>query len=341
MPGLDIYSNPGFGMQSLTKAVNEMPFVPGQVAKMGIFEPVPSTTTMITVENYKGTLALVPNTPRGGNGNYSKRDTRYVRTFQALHLPLSDRIYADEIQNIRAFGSMTDLQIGMNEIEKRMKRLRASVETTVEYNRINALRGIILDSDGATVLTNLFTEFGITQTVVDFVLGTAGTEMLLKCTAVRDAIQVELGAVGTDDVEVVCLCGGTFFDRFVTHATVKDAYKYYQERGQNENPMREDLRYKGFRFGNITFIKYRGSVSGVSFVAASEGYFFPVNVPDIFVQALAPADYVETANTPGLPLYAKQAMDPMFKKFVEVEVQSNPFAFCTRPGVLVKGTTSN
>lgn len=341
MPGLDIYSNPGFAMQELTKSVNEMPFVPGQVAKMGIFEPMPVTTTTITVENYKGTLTLVPNTPRGGSNNYSKRDTRYLRTFTALHLPITDRIYADEIQNVRAFGSMSELQIATNEMNKRLKRLRSSVETTVEYNRLNAVKGTILDSNGSTVISNLFTEFGVTQTSVDFVLGTAGTEILLKCTTVRNAIQDELGEVGTDDVEVVAFCGGTFFDRLVTHATVKEAYKYYETVGQNANPLQQDLRYKGFKYGGITFIKYRGSVSGVNFVAASEAHFFPVNVPDIFVQALAPADYMETVNTPGLPVYAKQAMDPLFQKYVEVEVQSNPFAMCTRPGVLVKGTTSN
>lgn len=341
MPGLDIYNNPAFAMQELTKSVNEMPFVPGQVAKLGIFEPIPVTTTVITVENYKGTLALVPNTPRGGTNNYNKRDNRFVRFFNALHLPLTDRIYADEIQNIRAFGSMTDLQTGQNEINKRLRRMRSSIEATKEYNLIGAVKGIVLDSNGSTVIANLFTEFGITQTTVDFVLGTPGTEILTKCTAVRDAIQTELGEVGTDDVEVVALCGATFFDRLITHATVKEAYKYYQTVEQNANPLQQDRRYKGFKFGGITFMRYRGAVSGVNFVAASEAHFFPVNVPDIFAQAMAPADYTETVNTPGLPMYAKQAMDPMFQKFVEVEVQSNPFAFCTRPGALVKGITGN
>ena len=342
MPSLDIYSqNPGFGMQQLTKAINEIPFTPQQIANMGIFEPVPVSTTAITVENYKGTLALIPNTPRGGVNNYSKRDSRYLRTFQALHLPITDRIWADEIQNVRAFGDMNDLQIAETEMTKRLKRMRASVETTVEFNRLSAIHGIILDADGSTVISNLVTEFGITQTSIDFVLGTSTTEMLTKCTAVRDAIQVALGAVGTDDVEVVALCGATWFDRFVTHPTIKTAYQYYQTVMQQNNPLQQDLRYKGFTFGGITFMRYRGAVGGVTFQTATEANFFPVNVPDVFAQAFAPADYMETANTPGLPIYAKQAMDPLMQKYVEIEAQSNPFAFCTRPGVLVKGTTSN
>lgn len=339
MPSLDIYSqNPGFGMLELTSSVNEMPFVPQQIAKLGVFTPKPSTTTTIAIENYKGTLTLIPNTPRGGSNNYNNRDSRNLRTYQTLHLPVEDKIWADELQNIRAIGSMTDLKIAQNEMNMRLRRMRASVETTVEFNRLCALHGIILDSDGSTVISNLFTDFGITQTTVDFVLGTAGTEMLTKCTSVRDAIQVGLGELGTNDIEVVAFCGSTWFDRFVTHATVKDAYKYYQ---QNQAPLRDDLRYKGFKFGDITFIKYRGTVSGTTFQNANEANFFPVNVPDVFAQAFAPAPYMETVNTPGLPVYAKQWLDPIKQQFAGVEVQSNPFAYCTRPAVLVKGTTGN
>jgi hypothetical protein len=40
-----------------------------------------------------------------------------------------------------------------------------------------------------------------------------------------------------------------------------------------------------------------------------KAYFFPVGVPGLLWQYNAPADFVETANTIGLPRYAKQAMD--------------------------------
>jgi hypothetical protein len=70
---------------------------------------------------------------------------------------------------------------------------------------------------------------------------------------------------------------------------------------------------------------------------ASKAYLFPVGVPGLFQQYNAPADFVETANTIGLPRYAKQAVDQQFARWVMLHVQSNPLPICTRPRVLIKG----
>jgi hypothetical protein len=60
-------------------------------------------------------------------------------------------------------------------------------------------------------------------------------------------------------------------------------------------------------------------------------------VPGLFRQYNAPADFVETANTIGLPRYAKQAVDQQFARWVMLHVQSNPLPICTRRRVLIKG----
>jgi hypothetical protein len=73
-----------------------------------------------------------------------------------------------------------------------------------------------------------------------------------------------------------------------------------------------------------------------TFTDASKAYFFPVGVPGLFRQYNAPADFVETANTVGLPRYAKQAVDQQFARWVMLHVQSNPLPICTRPRVLIK-----
>jgi hypothetical protein len=45
----------------------------------------------------------------------------------------------------------------------------------------------------------------------------------------------------------------------------------------------------------------------------------------------------DTANTIGLPRYAKQAVNQQFARWVMLHVQSNPLPICTRPRVLIKG----
>jgi hypothetical protein len=60
------------------------------------------------------------------------------------------------------------------------------------------------------------------------------------------------------------------------------------------------------------FEEYRGRVGTVDFTDASKAYFFPVGVPSLFRRYDATADFFETANTIGLPRYAKQAVDQQF-----------------------------
>ncbi len=59
----------------------------------------------------------------------------------------------------------------------------------------------------------------------------------------------------------------------------------------------------------------------------------------MFITRYAPADYVETVNTVGIPYYSKaEAM--RFNKGIELESQSNPLNLNTRPGAVVRLTTN-
>ena len=98
--------------------------------------------------------------------------------------------------------------------------------------------------------------------------------------------------------------------------------------------LRADMR-KGFPFGGIYFENYRGKIASTSFIDDDEGRIFPVGVPGLFQTINAPADYIETVNTIGLPFYAKQErMD--FDKGINIETQSNPLCICTQPRTLIK-----
>lgn len=343
MPSLDIFlANPAFSLMSLTASIDKVPFVPGQAGKLGIFAEDGITTTTLEVELRNGKLYLVPNTPRGAPALQNSRDNRQVRFFKTTHLPVRDHIMAEEIQNKRAFGTENDVEVAEAEVGRRQIKMARALDTTVEFQKIGALQGRILDADGVTVIYNLFNEFGIVQQSQDFTLGTQTSNVLGLCTAVRGMIQDALGQDGGDDLEVGCFCGPVWFSEFISHPLVRDAYKYFQTTVQAMNPLQNDLRYAGFKFGGVTFWQYRGAVNGVSFVATNEANFFPMNVPDIYTVYYAPADYFETANTEGRPRYMKVAPDPSgFNKFVQLEAQSNPLAMCHRPEVLIKGTTSN
>lgn len=342
MATLDIFNSNAFSLVSLTDRINRQPYVPSKISRLNIFEEKGVNTTIISVEEKSGLLSLIPTTPRGGPGYENQHIKHKLRNFNVPHLELSDTVMADEIQNVRAFGSENEL-VGVQAIvDDRLMEMNPKHDATLEYGRLGALKGLITDADGSTVLYNLFTEFGFSQSTVDFVLGTTTTSMIAKIMVVAGLIEDALGMAIYDHIHV--LCGKTWWSKFITHPLITTAYQYYAATGQslNANPLRDDMRYSGFMFGDMIFEQYRGNVGGIQFVADSEAYAFPVGVPGLYKTYFAPADWEDTVNTIGLPRYAEQAPIPgLPRKGRRITTQSNPLSLCLRPDTLIKLTTSN
>jgi hypothetical protein len=79
-----------------------------------------------------------------------------ARSFVVPHLERETKIYADEVQNVRMFGSENQPEAIQAIVDERLTDLRAMHEVTLEYHRIGAIKGQILDADGS-VIYDLFT----------------------------------------------------------------------------------------------------------------------------------------------------------------------------------------
>ena len=177
MPGLGIFDNDKFSLQELTAAVNEAPQTPSQLGGIGLFEEEGVPTTAVTVERNADTLTLVPAGARGSAGDVTGGSTRSLLNFNTVHLPTTATIKADDIQNLRAFGTASELDTVFSEVQRRMAKMKRRVDATIEYQRMGALKGKILDADGATVLEDLYTRFGIAQQVQVMALDVADTDV--------------------------------------------------------------------------------------------------------------------------------------------------------------------
>jgi len=335
MGALDIFNSDAFSVLSLTDAINNVPFIPGQVMGLGLFQEQGVSTTSVMIEEKDGVLYLVENKPRGAAGQRNQTNKRRARSLIIPHLPVNDTVLADEVQNVRAFGSENQLEGVQSVINGRMTTMSQSLDATVEHLALGAVKGQILDSDGNTVIYDLFTEFGVNQaSEVDFDLDAASPAsgaLRKKCTGVLRTISTNLGAATVKSAHA--FCGSAFFDDLISHTEVRETYLAQQEAAQ----LRGGYYGERFTFGGITWEEYRGSVGGVDFIDTNKCHIFPVGVPGLFKLYYGPADYMETVNTIGLPKYMKQAADSKFNKFVELEAQSNPLPLCTRPKALIKG----
>ena len=325
---MDIFNDDAFSVVSLTKAIEDTPFVPGRVGQLGIFSEEGVSTTSISIEKVGSTVSLVPAASRGSSGRPMGNDKRQMIPFTATHLPQRASILADEVQNLRAFGSESEVETAQRLMHRKLAKMRRDLDTTIEYQRIGAIKGSILDSDGITELLNLHTAFGTSVTSHNLVLGTAGTLVRNKVIEARRKMEAALGGLTYSGARV--LCSASFFDALVGHAKVEAAFDRYM----NGEFLREDQR-GGFYFAGVFWEEYRGQVGATKFIADGEAWMVPEGVPDLFVTNYAPADYMETVNTLGQAYYAKQEPKD-FNKGIDVETQSNPIHICTRPAVPVK-----
>lgn len=325
---MDIFNDDAFSVVSLTKAIEDTPFVPGRVGQLGIFSEEGVSTTSISIEKVGSTVSLVPAASRGSSGRPMGNDKRQMIPFTATHLPQRASILADEVQNLRAFGSESEVETAQRLMNRKLAKMRRDLDTTIEYQRIGAIKGSILDSDGTTELLNLHTAFGTSVTSHSLVLGTVGTLVRNKVIEARRKMEAALGGLTYSGARV--LCSASFFDALVGHAKVEAAFDRYM----NGEFLREDQR-GGFYFAGVFWEEYRGQVGATKFIADGEAWMVPEGVPDLFVTNYAPADYMETVNTLGQAYYAKQEPKD-FGKGIDVETQSNPIHICTRPAVPVK-----
>lgn len=336
MATLDIFNSDAFSLTELTQAINDGPYQPGRLGELGWFGEQGIRTLTIAIERKNNVLTLVPALPRGAAATPKGVQKANVRDVRAVHLPQRSAVYADEVQGIRAFGSETELKAVQDLVNEKLMVMRNDIDITLEYQRVGAMKGIVLDADGATELYNFFTLFGLTQVTHSMELDQTTTDVRVMCHEAKRKMEAKLGMKPYRTMRAVC--SASFFDAFVANADVKKAWDRWQDGGW----LRQDLSAgqngsAGFGYGGIYWEEYRGGINGTDFIEADTAYLVPEGVPNLFKTYYAPADYQETVNTKGLPYYAKQ--EPMdFNKGVELESQSNPLHLCHQPDAIIKLT---
>lgn len=337
MPTLDIFNDDAFSLRSMTLAMQSVPYQPRLIGSLGLFNEEGVTTNLMQIEQRGSTLSLIPNQPRGAPGAPATKDKSKLIPIATTHLPQRETILAAEVQGVRAFGTESDVATVQALVNRQLSKMRNDIDATIEWQRIGAIKGQVLDSDGVSVILDMFTTFNLSQQTEAMALTTDATKVKLKVTSAIRKAEAALG--GIMSTGYLAICGQGFFDALVTHPIVEGAYNRWLDGAFLRDTQRngDSVSSMGFSYAGVAWREYRGSVSGQSFIGDDDAYLVPMGVRDMFQTRFSPADYMETVNTTGLPYYARQEL-MKFSKGVELESQSNPINFNARPDAVIKLT---
>jgi len=342
---IDIFNDDAFSVANLSRGFSEIDHVPdraGILAFSGVQEG--ETTTTVAVEVDPQTFGVIPTRTRGEPANRGDRDRSKLIDLPIPHIPEEAMIGAEELLAMRRFGEVT-VETVQNVVTRRMERLAGRHDMTLENLRLGALMGQIRDADGS-ILVDLFERFGISEpSAVDFALSTADTEVETVCREVTRTMRKAAKMALPSSAYVHCFCGDGFFDKLITHEEVKLDKRANEDAAARK--LGEDFAYGSQMIGGVLFENYRGSddadgssnttAGGAVGVASDEARFFWAGAPGMYLEALAPGNFLDAVVEVGLPRYARTHVDPR-GKFVELMTEQNPLPICLRPATLLKGT---
>jgi len=321
----DVFNGDLFKLQELTAAIKDITYTPSRVQEMNLFSAQGIRTTSVVIDFGVDSVNIVPAAERGATPSTVVGDKYSSRPFSTVHLPQRSNVMADEVQEVRLFGTEDSTKGVEMVINQHLSKHKRNLMLTKENHMFGAIKGQILDAD-SSVLLDIHAEMGTTPAEFDMELDDDTVKMQNKVVELKRTIDDALDGVPYSQIHV--LCGKGFFDAFVGHAKVEESWLRFS----SSSMLRDDLR-RGFTYGGVTFEEYRPG-AGVT-IRDNEAWAVPMGVSDMFIARYAPADYVETVNTVGIEMYTKaEAMD--FDKGVVLESQANWLHLNTRPNAVIR-----
>lgn len=338
---MDVFRGDAFTAVSLTAAVDRFGYVPCFLGSIpGLIVDTPVRTRDVWIEERANAPALIQTSPRGAPPSQKGGDKRKARSHRTVRLADASRIYADELQDIRAFGSETELKQLQGEVARRQMKIKQDFDLTNENMRLGVIQGLVQDADGSTI-TDWYVEMGQSQDAAFSFQFSGSPEdgaFLAQCNAVNRQVLRRLQGVGGTGVAVHAICDDNFWDDFTKLKEVRDTYRYAMQALALQNDFAK--AWTSFKYGNIMWHNYR-STDDNSTVAVPQNTckFFPVGA-GIFQRALAPAEKFEFVNTLGQAEYSWIVPDLERDTYADIEMYSYPLYVCTMPQALQRGVAA-
>ena len=327
---MDIYRD-YFNREELVRVLAQAPYTPGQLAQLGIFEPVPLSSTVMAIEVEKKNAGRVLTArTRGAPRQRQTTDTRAVHTFSVTdQYGDEDMVAADEVLNARNGIQGQKETIELRRAEK-MAKLRRTMDRTHEV-----LRMTCLNSPNSA-------EFGNAPAPQVLAVQTDTTKTRKEIFD-KIIVPIESALDGLAYSSIVVLCSDGYWSDLMDNKQIRDTYAGWAE----AQKLRSGMQGEGgqvaapFSWGDVTWLRYRGTSDCK--IPDNEAIAIPLGVTGgLAFAGFAPNNTMESvgAGALGQPYYvgSKPVTDSQGTIGWEMSIVSHCRMVFGRPGARLRIT---
>lgn len=302
-----------FTREELLVAIQKAPYIPGQIGAMGLFETRGLTSTTLDVEIAPDNdVAVATAVPRGSPPAPLNLEKRVVYSFKVATYSKQLPVLADEVLNMRAFGTSGAAELITTRRDEAVAKLRRWADLQLEHLRLSCINS----ADNA-----------IGNSPADAVVAFGASDSAMRGTIHEKIIApMETALGGVPYTGLLGICDDTYWRAFINSKSVAETYLNWIAAAE----MRGLPPEGGFFYGGVTWMRYRGLSTTV--VESGKCKVVPMGVPGLFVQAFAPDDTISSVGqgAMGGPYYLN-AWDLDDDKGWRLSCQTHPVMVCTRP----------
>lgn len=335
-----------------TDSLIVIPNTVGITNALGLFEDVYSTQKTIEITRSTRKSHLLE------DRNWDERNQTIAgREQDSLllkipHFPLDDAITPNDVDGIVQAGSLAEfaeLETVASVRADKMIDVREAHALTKEAARMQLITTGTVYAPRATVVTNFYTEFGVTRIEIVTDLSSA-TDPRADFSDAKKATRNALrdGQAGTVRSFVV-LCSDSYYNAVQQNAYVTDAFKYVDQaqaarillgQGGMDVPGL-DARFEMMSVFGMTFINagaagYENAAGTfVPFIPEGDAYMMPVGIRNFLKTYYAPANRFGSINRRAQGSYFFEYLNEKDDQ-IEIMTEQNFLNACLNPEAIVR-----
>lgn len=307
----------------------------------GLFVEESISTPTVTFEERKGSLAIVNDRIRGSRPQTTSEDVRKLHSYTTTHHPLEDALYPDTIAAKSQYGADQGFDTETQAMMRKLEKIRKSYDVTLEVARFKTLATGNVWAPNGSISGNFYSDFGLTRNEVDFVLGTATTDIIDKCNEIIAGFQAS-ATEGQIITRVIGYASPAFFRKLIAHAKVTQTH-IYQQIGQNNITQQRAGGagyYRKLSFGGVEFWEVPTILAGEALVPAGDCIFVAQDDSGSFVTYFAPPNRFNYVNTAGEKSYVWTFRNERLTE-ITIEAEMNMLNVLKKPNFVARGYSSN